>query len=151
MLDEPGSFGRARDTIEHRMGSPTPAPVSRIEPVSLHDRTVLIVAGEAGPAGRLTIALEAAGAEVVLVLYAGEAVETVAEQQGLWDLAVIAGEPQGMSATKAVEAIRRADRGLPVATAVPHAAANGGATIGERDPPAAIARTARALMFSRNR
>ena len=117
--------------------------------IDLADRTILVVAGNAGATGRLTEALERANAEVSLSLDARDAVRTVGDGEGLWDLAIVAGEPRDVPAETLAASLRRADPGLPVAIAVPYAPANGSPTIGHRDDPAAIAAAAHRLMHGR--
>ena len=112
----------------------------------LHDCTVLLVAGEAGAVGRLTGALEGAGAEVSLCLDARDAVRSASEAIGMWDLAIVAGDVGALSASSVAEMLSDADRAMPVATCVPHASANGSPTIGHRDDPTLIVRTASELI-----
>ena len=114
----------------------------------LDDRTVLLVAGEAGPAGRVTEALEGAGAEVALCLDPRDAVASARDEPGAWDLAVVAGEVRGVSAQSVARRLRAADGALPVLQTGP-AAANGPPAMPERGPADAIVRAAHAAMWAR--
>ena len=123
----------------------SPNPDAADEPM-LHDTTILLVAGDAGPAGRLTEALEGAGAEVSLCLDARDAALSAQEALGLWDLAIVVGEVGPHDTDTVAAMLVEADPGMRVAISVPYAGANGAATIGHRDEPDTIVRTARDLM-----
>ena len=117
-----------------------------IAPLSLEDHRILIAAGDPGPTARLLQALEVAGAEVALCTDPDDAVASVREAYGLWDLGIVTGAPRGVPASTVADRLRDADAGLPVAICVPHAGANGDPTIGHRDPAERIVRVAYEIM-----
>ena len=116
------------------------------EPIDLSDRTIVVVAGNAGAVARIVTALEQHGADVSLCLDPRDAIRTIAEARGLWDLAIVAGDVRGTRATELVARLRRADLSLAVTVAVPNADANAGTTIGHRDDATKIAATAQKLI-----
>ena len=80
----------------------------------LTGRLVMLIAGEPARTGAIANAFEAAGAEVALCLDARDAVQSLADDHGEWDVAVIAGDTRRYRAADALASLRRVDPGLPI-------------------------------------
>ena len=92
------------------------------------DRVILFIAGHPARTAAFADAFEAAGGEVALCLDAEDALRSVSEDRGEWDLVLLAGNGRHHEVWGVAERMRDADPTLPVLLCSDET------SVGERDP-----------------